>query len=661
MMCRLQRGLILPATLLMLAAMPAAMAAHAPDWLHALSAASLPVHDSESDAVLLYTDRVLTVQPDGQFKVRVREAYRILRPEGQSHALIRVDTNERSRVLDMRGWSIPEKGSDYEVRMRDSIESGVLGVQDSQLVSDVRSRLLWIPAARPGSLIGYEYETVEKPYAWTDTWWFQDAVPTAQASYSVQLPPQWDVEAVWVGHGQVPARENGNVREWTLTDIPGVRAETAMPPVPSVVGRLLLKIKPPTAVEGWRLQSWNEIGRWFAGLARDRHEITPAVRKKALELTAGQATALGKLRALAAFVQRDIRYVAIELGIGGYQPHAAGEVLAKGFGDCKDKVTLLSSMLEVVGIESYYVIVSTERGLVDASSPPNIDFDHMIMAIRMRDELKDPALLATAMHPALGQILYFDPTNEEMPVGRLSGWLQGGYGLLVTREGGELQALPKLPPASSGSRSSAHLRLDERGQLTGEVTASSSGDAAAAQRATIRAASSETDYIKPLESSLAASFTSFEIRNATLRNRVATELPLEWGYSIAVNGYAKTSSDLMLVRPRVLGSMTRSFLESKDPRVYPVVFDEIRTDSDDFSIDLPSGYSVESLPKPVNSDLGFAAYRSKTELNGNALHFTRSLVISGLQVPIERVDDLKQLYRLIDRDERAVAVLKRKP
>ena len=61
-----------------------------------------------------------------------------------------------------------------------------------------------------------------------------------------------------------------------------------------------------------------------------------------------------RLRAPAAFAQRDIRYVAIEIGIGAYQPHAARDVLLNRYGDCKDKVTLLAAMLQEVGIESYY-------------------------------------------------------------------------------------------------------------------------------------------------------------------------------------------------------------------------------------------------------------------------------------------------------------------
>src|SRR5262249_7758027 len=69
---------------------------------------------------------------------------------------------------------------------------------------------------------------------------------------------------------------------------------------------------------------------------------------------------------LASFVQKDVRYVAIEIGIGGYQAHLAGDIFRALYGDCKDKATLLSRMLQEVGLRSDFVLIPTERGTVHA-------------------------------------------------------------------------------------------------------------------------------------------------------------------------------------------------------------------------------------------------------------------------------------------------------
>src|SRR5271163_369566 len=143
-------------------------------------------------------------------------------------------------------------------------------------------------------------------------------------------------------------------------------------------------------------------------------------------------------------MQHQVRYVAIELGIGGSQPHPAGEVFKHRYGDCKDKATLLGSMLKEIGVDSYYVIINIERGVVTNRTPAFNGFDHAILAIRLPEGTSSD-LVAVTQHPRLGKLLFFDPTNEITPLGKLSGALQANYGLLVAPDGGELVELPLMP------------------------------------------------------------------------------------------------------------------------------------------------------------------------------------------------------------------------
>ena len=98
------------------------------------------------------------------------------------------------------------------------------------------------------------------------------------------------------------------------------------------------------------LHSWEEVGRWYAGLERDRRQPTPELRAKADELVRGKQTDLEKIEAIYDFVAKNFRYVSLSFGVGRYQPHAASEVLANQYGDCKDKNTLVAGLLEAVGL-----------------------------------------------------------------------------------------------------------------------------------------------------------------------------------------------------------------------------------------------------------------------------------------------------------------------
>src|SRR5580658_10320396 len=96
--------------------------------------------------------------------------------------------------------------------------------------------------------------------------------------------------------------------------------------------------------------SWEQIGRWYASLEKDRRAPSPEVRAKAAELTQGLDNDLDKVQALYDFVAKNFRYVSLSLGLGRYQPHAAADVLHNQYGDCKDKHTLLASLLEAEGL-----------------------------------------------------------------------------------------------------------------------------------------------------------------------------------------------------------------------------------------------------------------------------------------------------------------------
>jgi len=116
-----------------------------------------------------------------------------------------------------------------------------------------------------------------------------------------------------------------------------------------------------------------------------------------------------------------------------------------------------------------------------------------------------------------------------------------------------------------------------------------------------------------------------------------------------------------LVRPRVIGNKSDGFLETKEPRRFPVEFEEPTRDTDKFEITIPAGYVVDDIPPPVDADYGFASYHSKTVVTGNVVDYTRTFEVKELSVPVDRADDLKKFYRIIATDERNTVVLKPAP
>jgi hypothetical protein len=637
---------------------PGALAADAPAWMHALTSAPLPKHDEKTEAVVLYSEEILTVQPNGRLKEVDRMVYKILRPDGRHLGKVEFHFDGETRITHIHGWCIPAQGKDYEVKDKDVNENGLVGMQNGELFSDHRVKVMEIPAPDPGNIIGWEVEHEDRPYILEDEWGFQGTLPVALSRYTLQLPQGWEYKAVWVNHPeQTPASSGSNQWTWQVNDVPAITPEENMPPWTAVASLMTISLIPPGGAHGFL--TWSEMGAWQNGLLQGRQEASPEIQQKVAQLTANVKTPLGKMLALADFMQKDIRYVGVWLGIGGWQPHAAPEVFAHRYGDCKDKATLLSVMLREAGIQSYYVVINSERGGVTPAIPPHLGlFDHVILAIRLPDGVSDARLIATIQDPKLGRLLIFDPTDELTPFGSLNGELQASYALLVTPDGGELVQMPQLPPATSGTTRTAKLRLDSQGVLQGEVQSDSEGDAAWWLRGELRNVEKDSDRIKPVERLMSHSIGSFQITHATITNLRDSDLPFQYQWSFVAVDYAKHAGNLLLIRPRVLGVETSGLLETKEPRRYPVEFPGPRHDHDAFEIALPAGYQVDELPAPADVEYAFGSYHSKTTADGNVLHYSRSLEIKELNVPLDQMEDLRKFYRIIANDERGTAVLK---
>jgi hypothetical protein len=630
--------------------------------MHAVASAPVPAHDEKTDAVLLYSETAINVQSLDKIKTRVRVAYKILRPSGRDYGIAAVSFNAHTKINGLRGWCIPAQGKDYEVKDKEAVVIALPKVEGSELISDVKDKLLQIPAPDPGNIIGYEYEEEEQPMVLQTVWPFQREIPGHELHYSLQLPAGWEYKASWINYPEAKPTQGGNNQwEWVVSDVKAIRKEAEMPPIEGVAGQMIISFFPPGGASANGFSSWLGMGNWYRNLTNGRRDASPEITQQVATITASAHTPLEKMKALALFVQHDIRYVAIELGIGGWQPHAASEVFAHRYGDCKDKATLLSTMLSQAGIESFYVVINSERGSVTPQVPANVGgFNHVILAIKLPANVTDSSLVATIQHPRLGPLLYFDPTNELTPFGEIGGYLQANYGLLVTTDGGELVELPRQPPAMNSIQRTAKMTLDPTGTLTGEVSETRVGDRASSERWRLRTVTKSADRIKPIEDLLAGSLSLFSITKASVDNLNQTDQPFGFHYTFEARSYAKNAGGLLLVRPRVLGVKSSGILETKEARQFPIEFDGPSRDTDTFEIAIPTGYVVDDLPPAVDADYSFASYHAKTEVNGNLIHYSRTFEVKELSVPVARAEELKKFYRIIAGDERNAVVLKTK-
>jgi hypothetical protein len=645
--------------LAVLAGAPCASAVDTPDWLRAAAQEKLPDYPKEALAVIVLDEEIVTVKKPEEIEILFRRAIRILRPQGkEEYGIVEVPTSNDMKLNYLKAWCIPAQGDTFEVKEKDALETGM---DAEALYGDVHRKILKIPAADPGSVIGYEFILKQRPYFLQNQWMFQHRAPVRRARFTLRLPGSWEYDVKWANHEPADPRSDGqNSFTWELTDIPGIVHEQEMPPFRAIAGRLAVQYFPPAGAGGAGKSgsTWQSVGAWDAQLNFGRNEATPEIQAKVNELVAGKTATLDRIRALAEFAQSQIRYVAIEIGIGGYQPHMASDVFTHRYGDCKDKANLLRTMLGVIGVEAYPVLVNTERGSVLPDFPAAMSFDHVITAVRLPKDVPEGDLFSIVENAKLGRLLIFDPTHNYVPVGYIPYFEQDSYALLVTPDGGDLVRLPPLAPAANRLSRTGKFVLQSDGTLTGEVDELRRG-AEASQKRSELLRMPPADRGKSIERFLGVFLSNFTLTKATIGNLDKNDDLLLIHYEFTARAYSKTAGSLILLRPVVLGRKASSVAE-KD-RKYPVDLQNESLQTDSFEIALPAGFVADDLPPAASANYDFGKYSSETKLEESVLRYKRTFETKKITVPLDQVPDLKTFYRKIAADEGGTAVLKRAP
>ncbi|HTV57585.1 MAG TPA: DUF3857 and transglutaminase domain-containing protein [Verrucomicrobiae bacterium] len=627
-----------------------------PDWFRAAAQDKLPNYPADTKAVQLLDDLQVVVKDNGDVEDHYRCVFRILRPEGiENLDFVGVGYSNESKILLFKGWTITPTGQEIEVSDKDVTE---MNLSSFEVYSDYKEKVIRFPSAAVGSVVGYEYIRKVRPFTFDEAWYFQAILPNHRSRISLQLPPGWEYEALWANMPeQKPETPGPNEYVWEVMDSPGIEIEPEMPPPNTIAAHMFLKYFPANpSLPARATGSWQEIGAWSWGLTGPMRIATPEIKAKVAELTAGKTDTLDKIRALADYVQSQIRYAAIEIGIGGWQPHAAGDVFLHQYGDCKDKATLLNTMLGVIGVESYNVAINTWRGVTDPKFPTN-SFDHEITAIRIPDDVPGATLYALVQDPQLGRLLFFDPTDEYVPLGYLPPPEQDSYGLVYGADGGELIHTPTLPPSTNRLLRIAKLTLSPTGNLTGEFRELMWGGPAEKERAEFLE-TKPADRAKIMEGFLGSFLDNFTLLNASIGNLNSYGENLTVNYQVAVNNYAKSAGDLLIIHPRVVGEKSSGILSGKE-RKYPIEFPEATRQDDVFDFTLPAGYTVDELPQPVKAECEYGSYQSHVEVTGNTLEYKRTYEINSIVVPTAKLPEVRDFFQEIAADEKSSVILKK--
>jgi transglutaminase-like putative cysteine protease len=297
-----------------------------------------------------------------------------------------------------------------------------------------------------------------------DAYYFGGGAPTRRSKVTIDLPAKLPFRSAVQGTGERPAvTESGGRRKVTVEvrDLPAMkRPEQSMPP----------EVVPQPRLIFGTARSWNEVARAYAAVV-DQQIDPKSLAVQAMRTTGGARGTREVADRLLAWVHRTVRYTGVELASAAIVPRPPEEVLARGYGDCKDLSALMVALLRSVGVPASIALVSP--GWSDA--PADVAgfglFTHAVVYV--------PG--ATGAEP-----LWLDPTDWTAPAGQLSPLSLGRQSLIAASDTQGLTRTPGPDPARNVFRVTREYRMAERGRGQLVETTSTQGTISADRRAHLR-------------------------------------------------------------------------------------------------------------------------------------------------------------------------------
>ena len=604
-----------------------------------------PAHFPDQDAVYLLDDGVVRLEADGRGTRTFRKIIQVLKPSAvgrlQEQTFSFSPQHEKLtvnwiRVVKPDGTVVSEKPSHEQ-------ESDVPAPTDDPVYSDRKLRRASLSGVATGTLVDYSYTIEElKPFLPRDflqSWSVSTGMQVARSRFILDLPASVTprIEERNLNFKHVERVVGGRrVYTWVTADLPRIKPEPLAADSNSVY--MTVQVSSPL--------TWQDIGRWYADLARSQEVASPVVTAKVDTLVRGARTRVDSIRAVHKWIAQDIRYVAIDLGLGGYQPRAPEKVLRTGFGDCKDKATLFVTALRHLGIEAYPVLLSS-RGSARRELPSIQQFNHEIAAVASDSGWQ-----------------FVDLTAAIVPYGELPWTEQGGFALLVRPDGTSHEVtLPRVPIIANRSATHVVGVLDSTGIFNGTYEEIGDGSAQYGLRSVFYNPLDSTqsrntgDAIarKLFEGADGDSLTGFNGRDLTARARAQV---------LIRHGRAATPAGATMIFQMPMASMAplasaAKDLEGRETRRFPIDpsrFWGPRTSSTQFDITLPAGWHAQ-LPKSIHATSPFGSYESSYVEQNGTLRLTRQITGSTTVQPPEKIAEFIVWLRTIAADDAKFIVL----
>ncbi|MFC1754588.1 DUF3857 domain-containing protein [Thermoproteota archaeon] len=510
------------------------------------------------------------------------------------------------------------------------------------LYSNARARIISMPEVSDGVIIEYRARSFRKQLIakknFSLLYPLQSGEPIKKATFKLTIPSGRDFNFKFINEeyntfgAELKPEEtiegDKKIFNWNLIDIPEIIPEPGMPPISQIQPIILLS----------SFNEWQEIYTWWYGLYKDKIGVDQEIQSRISELIKDVETQEDKVRAIYNFCAQDIRYVAVEYGQAGYEPHQATDIFKNKYGDCKDQAILLIAMLREIGIEAHPVLIGTFGHLNLEEDFPTLTFNHCIAVVNLD-----------------GELIFMDPTGQTVSFRDLPGGDQDRKVFVVLEDKHQIMMTPLFESQHNTSHLKMNISINQDESIDILRSVETYGVFQQGQRHWLQ-------FTKPklveevLRSKANGMVPGATLGRYTIENAQDLDKEIILEYEFHAPEFLSRAGELRLV-PQLGGIGIGAV--SKEARRYPILFSIFSENKSTISFDLDDNLAIEFVPEDIHIESKWFDFENRYTKTEKGISFYERYAIKEKLISQKEYDNYKSLLEDISRKTKQKIIFKR--
>lgn len=595
----------------------------------------------DAGIINILDESTVEVFEDGRYKETLHVVFKVLNEKGKDKGDIEIGYNSRTQTASIiYARTITPEGK--IIPLNENAIKVVTPYSSYPSYSEYKELTFSIPGVTVDSIIEYkvviEQKKPEIEGRFSSGFYFQAYVPTILCKYKVIIPEDMDLKYRVLNSLQgieispkIVRGGNKKIYLWEYKSIPQIIKEKSMPPIEEVAFRILVTT----------MDSWEEFSHWWRKKIKEKTEPDEGIRKKVAELARDLSTPREKVEAIFDYIKREIRYVSIDFGKSGYEPENARKVFENKYGDCKDKSTLLISMLKVAGIPAFYVLIPTSHiGNLVKDFPYPFQFDHCIVAIENE-----------------GGYHFLDPVAESYRFDYLPASDRNRDVLIFKDEKILFGNTPLAKPEENKYYSQSQIKIGSDGSIECETKNFGVGGKEASLRSYF-IDNRPTKIKEGLEERVDEISSGAILLTFTHSNPLNFRERFEVRLKYDARDYCKKAGGILIFDVPEIRKGCPAV--GKKERRYPIVVWNNSYYKDEVEFNVPESYEVYHLPEPIEIKNRYYEFRSSYRQEGDRIFYQGEFIRTALRIPPEEYVSYQNGCQTMEKSFDRIVVFRKK-